>query len=279
MPVFSRKVLRQTLGQSWLRDTVVSRTSASWGYAAFSLNFIDFTSAGLGASGLNLYVGSWLYMSGAEIRVASFNAGSGAYFSQDSGALLGTTIVSGSEYERHDMLPPTDKNRALDDVIPRLRIRQEVGITALSGALFYDLDAAASPHRIADVLDAYVFSSPSDPANRVKRSFSTRPVVVPTATGVELRIDAALDLSSLLVVDALLELTLGLGDNATINIPDDRPLLAGAAAKCWEMMVARSPAQQVSLYQQRQYAAAREFSRLSARDKDVTRRLGFDDPF
>ena len=212
--------------------------------------------------------------------MASFNVGSGAYFSMDQGAYFPNGLASGTSYERHDLIPSLDKDRALDDAVQRVRVRQEVGITTLSGAVFYDLDAAASPHRIADVLDAYVWSDPSNTGNRDKRLFRTAPRVVPTATGVELRIDTALDLSSLLVVDALLELTLGAGDAATITVPDERLVLSGAAAKCWDLLAQRSPGTQVAVYELRRDKAAQQFSDLSARYKPPTaRRLGFSDVF
>jgi len=255
--------------------------TASWAYAAYSVNIIDAVVADLGLTAHNLYAGGWLHFSGVDdLRIGSFNAASGAYILQAVAAKLPNPIPSGLEYERHAMVAPADKDRALDDAVQRVRVRQEVGITTLSGAVFYDLDTAASPHRIADVLDAYVWSDPSNTGNRDKRLFRTAPRVVPTATGVELRIDTALDLSSLLVVDALLELTLGAGDAATITVPDERLVLSGAAAKCWDLLAQRSPGTQVAVYELRRDKAAQQFSDLSARYKPPTaRRLGFSDVF
>jgi hypothetical protein len=255
----------------------VGTTTASWGSVAGSLVFFDAGTADLSASGENRYAGALLYFSGLEARVGSFNAGSGAYVSAARGP---ASWPSGGEYERHEMLGGLDKNLALDDAVQRIRVRQEVGITTLSGAVFYDLDTAASPHRIADVLNAYVWANPGDVADRGKRVFSTPARVVPTATGVELRIDTALDLSHLLVVDALLELTLGAGDTATVNLPDERLVLAGAAAKCWDLLAQRSPGTQVAVYERRRDDASRQFSDLAARYKPPTsRRLSLDDPF
>jgi hypothetical protein len=232
-------------------------------------------------SGQSRYVGAWFNRADSaasmEYRVGSFHTQSGAFISP---YLFDGTAPSGTEFEVHALIGPLDKNLSLDDALSRIRVRQEVGITTLSGAVFYDLDTAASPHRIADVLDAYVWANPGDVADRGKRVFAAPARVVPTATGVELRIDTALDLSHLLVVDALLELTLAAGDTATINLPDERLVLAGAAAKCWDLLAQRSPGTQVAVYERRRDDASRQFSDLAARYKPPTsRRLSLDDPF
>lgn len=282
MPTFSRQALRRALGQSWLRDTHVGTTTATANQASNPFFIIDSAVADAAFSGQQLHAGTWLYAGGNTGRVGSFHTGSGAYYVQTAvfGAPFAGAIASGADYERHAVISPDDKNRALDDTLQRLRIRQEVGITTVSGARYYDLDAAASPHRIADVLDAYVFADPSNTGNRDRRSFSTTPAVVGTATGIELRIDSALDLSALLVVDALLELTLGSGDTATVNIPDERWVLSGAAAKCWDLLAQKAPGTNARQYEARRDDAARTFSDLSARYKPPTaRKLGLSEPF
>jgi hypothetical protein len=278
MPVFSRQALRRALGVSWLHDTILGITTFSAATAAPQV--MDTAYGDPSLSGHNLYAGGWLRHAASllDFRVASFNAASGAFIS--TSVLGGAPAPSGTTFEIAGLLPPADKDRALDDAVARIRVRQEVGITTLSGAVFYDLDTAASPHRIADVLDAYVWANPGDVADRGKRVFATPARVVPTATGVELRIDTALDLSHLLVVDALLGLTLGAAEAATVNLPDERLVLAGAAAKCWDLLAQRSPGTQVAVYERRRDDASRQFSDLAARYKPPTaKRLSLDDPF
>jgi hypothetical protein len=263
-----------------VRDTLVGSTTASYGLAAGSLVFLDAFRADSSLSGQGLHAGAFIRVMAADKLVASFNAGSGAFISAGWNASGWTNVPSGTEYEIHGLLPAAEKDFALDDALSRIRVRQEVGIATVSGAVFYDLDAAASPHRIADVLDAYVWANPGDAADRGKRVFAAPARVVPTATGVELRIDTALDLSHLLVVDALLELTLAAGDTATVNLPDERLVLAGAAAKCWDLLAQRSPGTQVAVYERRRDDASRQFSDLAARYKPPTaKRLGFSDPY
>jgi hypothetical protein len=284
VPVFARQALRRSLGQSWLRDTRLGSTTETYSLTGFSLAFIDNVQADLALSGRGLYQNTTLRFPAAaspsfqDFTVASFNTGSGAYISAQRGGLLANPIPSGAVFEVALLVPPAEKDLALDDAVQRIRVRQEVGITTVSGALFYDLTTAASPHRVADVLGAYYFADPSNTGNRDRKELGT-PAVVPTATGIELRIDSALSLSARLVVDALLELTLG-GEFATVNLPDDRLVLAGAAAKCWDLLAQRAPGTNAKLYEQKRDEAALEFSRLSARYKPPTaKRPAFDTVF
>lgn len=277
MPAFSRQALRRALGQSWLRDTYVGATTGSFAYSSFSLNILDNTQANLALSGQALYAGAWLRVAGGvapsvqDLRVATFNVGSGAYLAQELGPALSNPIASGTSYERHELVSPADKDRALDDAVQRIRVRQEVALTALSGVQYYPLDAAASPHRITTVLDAYAFAAPGDPGDRDKRVLAPPAQAVQTGTGLELRLAGAVA-SGQIVLDALLELTLGAGEAATVNLPDDRLVLAAAAARCWDMLASRSPGTQTAVYEQNRDDAAAEFSRLSARYKPATAR-------
>jgi hypothetical protein len=280
MPTFSRQQLRRTLGQSHVRDTYVGSVTGSTGLANFSLNILDAVVADLRLSGQNRYVGAWLFHTGpaGEIRVASFNCGSGAYVAAQNSNFAGN-YPSGMEYERHEMLSPTDKNRAIDDAVKRLRVRREVALPTVEGLTTYTLDGAASPHTILEVLDAYYFADPASSLDRDHREVITaRPVT--TATGWELRIDRGLAASQQLVLDAVLALTLGAADTATVNIPDERLVLYGAEAKCWDLVARQAPRAAADEYRKLRDEAARAYAQLAARFKvPVDRPVGFEEPF
>jgi hypothetical protein len=252
--------LRQSLGVDFIRDTVVGLV-ASWGQTANSLNFIDAVLADPSLSGQGLYVGSSLWFSAGEVRVASFNAASGALFSTSRS--ITPLTQSGNEYERHDTLPGSEKNRAINDALRRIRVRREVGIDAIDGGHLYALDTAASPHAITHILDVYYFANPSGTLGRDLRGIVDWEIV-PTATGTDLRIEPALTASQQLCILADIALTLGSGDAATINIPSDEWLLSGAAAKSYDLLIRRAPGQSRGQYEKSRAEFARSFSRLSA---------------
>ncbi len=266
MPTFSRATLRQLLTTDYLRDGLVGNLTASWGVA--SVNLIDTTQADLSMSGQNLYARSWVRHNGATYRVASFNTGTGCFVTLQSAP---TTVVSGGAYEVHFSLPPEDKDRALNDAVKRVRVRREVGLSSVDGLHSYTLDGCASPNTVLDVLDAYYFANPSDSLTRDQRSLSEFQVVT-TATGRELRISPALGQSVQLVLDCVLTLTLGAADTATINVPDDRWLLSGAAAKAYDLLIRKAPGQnRGELVKDRaEFAAA--WTRLSTRFQPVVDR-------
>jgi hypothetical protein len=273
MPVVNRKQLVQNLGRTWLRDTYVGTLTASMIGAAGSAQITDAATADLSLSGQGVYAGAWLYGSGSgDARVATFNAGSGAYLTQ--AAIFPTNLASGSEWERHDLVPRSEKNRALDESVQRLRVRQEVAFNPDGSSAVYPLGTLpiADPER--DVLDCYYLA---DVANRDRRAF-TWWGIANTATGYELRIDPALGGSVQIALDAVVCLTLGAGDAATVNIPSERLVLAGAAARCYDLLAKRAPGTVAGTYTQRRDEAARIYSQLAADHKPKTARAyGFAD--
>jgi len=273
MLVVSRKYLRQALGRSHLRDTVVGTTTVSLGSPAFALVIMDAFAADLALSGQNPYVNSWLRVLGTDVRVASFNTDSGAYVSQNWNGSGWTGFPSGMEYERHDVLPPIDKDRALDDAVMQLRGRREVTIDTVKDAHVYALPAG-----VQDVLNAYYFAAPTATLDRDEKRL-TRFDLVTTATGVDVRIDPALGASQQIVLDAIVTLTLGSSDAATVNIPDERLVLLAAEAKCWDLMVRKAPRGTADEYRNLRNEAARQYSLLAARFKvPVDRPLRLDAP-
>lgn len=276
MPIFSRQNLRQLLTTDYLRDGIVSTLTATSFLG--SVNLIDSTQADLSLTGQNLYQRSWLKHNGMELRVASFNIGSGAYISLQ---IAGTLVVSGGTYERHDSLAPSDKDRALNDVVKRVRVRREVAVDSVAGQHLYNLDVVGSPNLILDVLDAYYFTNPSGTLGRGQGRLNDFTPVT-TATGRELRIEPALGQSQQLVLECILTLTLGAADTATINIPDDRWVLSGAAAKALDLLIRKAPGQQRGALEKDRREFAIEFTRLSSRfqpqvDRDISSLL--DEPF
>lgn len=276
MPIVSRKSLRRSLALTWMHDGLVSTVTGSVGQTASLSHVIDVTQANPDFAGQALYQRSWFKVNGMELRVGSFNVGSGAYV---TGQLAATTIASGNEYERHDVLSPSDKDRAVDDAIGRVRVNREVGIPSVDGLTAYPLDGAASPNLVETVLDCYVFTNPSGSLDRGKAALDSWQVVS-TATGTELRVSPAMGASMQIVLDAILALSLGAADTATINIPDERWVLAGAAAKAWDLVLQRAPGQNRGQYEQNRNEAARLYSRLSPRfQPQIDRAITLDDPF
>lgn len=244
---------------------------------------VDAALADLSLTNQGRYAGAWLYAAGNEGRIASYNVGSGAYvvFQRNFGAPYAQGIPSGSEYERHEMVSPSDKNRALDDVIKRTRIRREVGFPSVDGVTFLSIDAAASPAVIVnpeDVQDVYYYANPTNSLDRDRRAFAQWDVQQ-TATGMELRFHPALSGSYQIALDALVTLTLAASDAATINIPDERLILFGAEAQCWNLLAKSAPGTVRASYAQSRDEAARAYSDLAAKFKrPVARNLQFDQP-
>lgn len=277
MPTFNRKQLVRRLGQDWLRDTIVGQTTSSFG----SLHLMDVAGANVEFSGEGLYARSWakLYQStngnGAEYRVATWNAGSGAYV---IALPLATTVPSGADYEIHQLVSPTEKGRLIDDTLKRLRVRQEVNLWTIEGVRHYSL-GGLNFENVEDVLDVRYFANPAGSLNRDERRLDFWKAVLTGSGTLELRIQPSLSASQQIVLDAILTPTLGSNDNATVNLPEDAWLLAGAAAKCYQIVARRAPAQETKQYQQFQAEAALEFGRLSQRwAPQIDRPIRFDDP-
>lgn len=221
-------------------------------------------------SGNGLYRRAWFRVNGMTLRVASFNVASGALITQSS---TPTGVPSGSQYETWEILSPEDLDRCLDWTVRRMRDRREVAIPTVDGDTTYALDGAASPNYVAEVMGGYYFAAPDGTLGRDRRPL-TNVVPVTTASGTrEARISPALGQSQQLVLDCILVLSLPAADAATINIPDEEWLLAGAAAKAFDLLIQRSPGQEADTYKERRLEHAREFTRLSGRYQPEVERM------
>lgn len=208
-----------------------------------------------------MYSRSWLRLLGSagflqDVRVASFNTGSGSFFAAQT---LATTIYSGMPFEVHSLISPAEKDRALDDAIARVRVRQEVPIWAIDGGHTYSVGP-----ELLDIADVRYFSDPTASLSRDEHQLSWWKLES-TGSGQELRVFPALQASQQLVIDAVLGVSLGAGDLATVNLPNDDWVLWGAAARCLWMLEQRSPGQEAGRYRERRLEAAREFTRLALR--------------
>ena len=275
MPVVQRKQLRRDLGLRRLRETVVGTTSLSLGANA-SLNVMDRTLAAPDFSGEGYHARSWIRVASGDYRVGSFNTASGAFA---GGALVIYAIASGADFEVHDRLSPSEMDGAIDETILQLRARREVGLPTIDGKTFYTLDGAASPNTIVNVLNVYYYANPDGSLNRDRRQL-VQHAIVNTGSGQELRLPYGLGGSLQLIVDAILQLTLGAGgDGATINLPDEETILWGAAARCYDLLAARSGGQETAAYERRRMEAARTFSRLSRRFfPEIAKQITFEQP-
>lgn len=274
MPVYSKKQLRRDLSAQFIHDSLdtIPWTSELAGAPYGStvqiraLRFADTE-----ASGQGLYKGAWLFLESSvatpdasatwdQYLVATFNVANGAF---TSGQPARSAYANDAEFEIHTRVAPLDKNVAIDETIVRMRVRQEVGLTTIDGAMFYTIDGAASPFTIDRILDVHLSANPSGSQNQDIRHIQDWQVVS-TATGNQLRIRYAVAGSQQLWMDCILTPTLG-GELATLNIPDERWILAGAAARCYDFMIQAAPAQQVTQLMQRRAEYAAEYSRLSTR--------------
>jgi hypothetical protein len=275
MPVYSRKYLRQTLGKSYIRDTLATITDTD---ALPNTPFNQRFSADVSLSGQGLYANSTIYVTGPddEYRCSSFNAGSGNWLTRQ---VLATVVASGSEFEIHSRLPATEKNLMLDETIKRLRVHQEVGFsTGTGGADFFNIEGAASPNYIVDVLDAYWFANPAGSLDRDMQRFDDIRLVL-TGSGRELRVAPAPGGSAQVILDAILQMTLGQLSTATVNLPDDRWVLAGAAAGCYNLLIQNAPGQNVGNIEKQAQSWAREFIRLSGHFAPLyTRKIRLEEP-
>jgi hypothetical protein len=252
---------------------VVGQTSGSWGTQAGSINIVDSSQADPTASGEQLYYRHWLRLLGSagviqDLRVASFNTGSGAYLSAQT---LATAIYSGMPFEVHAMLPPDEMDQAITDVISDLRTRREIALWALPEGHIYSLGPD-----VLDVLEARYLTDPAASLDRGEHALAWWKVEQ-TATRYEIRIDPSLVASQQLVLDAITSLSLGAGDLATVNLPSDEWVLAGAAARCYWLLDQQAPGQSAA-YEARRREAARRFTALSTRFQPVvTRRIRLDE--
>jgi len=242
--------------------TLTAALPAAAGAVFNNPRFID---PGLAGQGLNVNANIWHLTGAYDYRVASFNAASGQYV---TGQFIEATIAVGDEFYFYSRPSTTEKNAAIDETLKRLSFQQEVGIpTGTAGADFFSIEGAASPHYIADVLDAYWFANPAGSLDRDLRRFDDFRLVT-TATGREVRVSPAPGGSAQLVLDAILNLTLGLAEAATINLPDDdRWLLSGAAVNCYNLLLQNAPGQNAGNLETRRSDWARIFTDLSGKRK------------
>ena len=138
MPIFQRKQLRRDLSQQ-INDLLLSTTSSSFG----SYHIIDRKQADVTFSDAGLWARAWLRLfpstnvqTGSDLRVATFNAGTGAFVSVQAD---GSLVPSGAEYEVHQMLSPADKDRAINEAILTMFTRQECGINPTDRLQFLSL--------------------------------------------------------------------------------------------------------------------------------------------
>jgi hypothetical protein len=256
MPQFQRKYLRQRLGRDHIGDCLVSRTTGSCG-AGLHAYVIDSAQSdlSLSQSGGGAFQRASLRVNGMEWRVATFNCGSGAFITQMT---TGTIVPSGAEYEVHEMVSATEKDRAIDDTVRRLSVRREHVLAAVDGAHHYSL-----ADDVLRVLDAYCYASPESPTDRGKQTLAWWGVNT-TGSGREIRIQPALHSGQQLVLDAVVRCTLGPNDTDTIDLPSEDWLLYGAEAQCWELLSKASPGQETTGYRTNAKRAAFKFTRLSA---------------
>lgn len=276
MPVYSKKQLRRILAQRYTRDMSAAAPNISnlgnlTGTPPITVRS-GIIYGDVSGSGQNLYQNSWLYIEAStatpdtaptmyQYLVATFNSGSGAFLSyQYAYDVHGTQSI----FELHTRVAPFEKDNAIDETIKRMRIRQEVAIPTVDQQLFYTLDGCASPYVLDEVWDIHVFADPTGTTDRDERHVDDWQVVTTATVANELRLLHAFQGSQQIILDALLIPSLS-GELATINIPDERWILAGAAARCYDFIIQQAPAQQVALLQQRRQEWGMEYSRLSAR--------------
>lgn len=279
VPTYQRKSIRQAVGLRRLYDCYVgtTNTAVASGAAVVLQNPYHPYLNDPSASGQNALQRAYLRVGSTDYRVASVNFGSGAVVTAQN---AGQPVASGADFEIHTRLSVPDLDNCLNQTIDRLRIRQEVAIPTVDGALFYTIDGAASPNSIMDVLDVWYYANPANSQNRDRRDPAHQWVVALTATGRELRIPApGLTMSQQIVMDCMLQLTLGADDAATINLPDwqdEQAVLSGAAMYAYDLLVNRAPGQESGLFEQRRKEHSISFTRFMSKqidDQDVD--LGF----
>lgn len=274
MPTLQRKVLRQEVGVVRMRECTLGTTQMLVPLGS-AVAVMDPYAANLDFSGQNLSQRAWLRVASVDYRVGSFNYQSGGWVSAQTAK---QAIASGADFEVHERLSAHELDLCIDEVLKEVRVQQEVAINALPGLQYYNIEAAASPHTIVDVANVYFFADPANSTNRDRRDFSQFEIVN-TGSGRELRLPTSLAGSQQIVLDALLELTLGADDAATITLLNSDWVSWGAAAQAYHMIIQRTPGQESALLEKRRAEAARMFTKLSGR-RQATRaqKLSFDAP-
>lgn len=273
MPVFTRKQFRRDLAHLFTHDMpVIRQTTLGTQPNGGPAQVMSVYAADTNLSGQNMFQNAWIAVEAStantdmagtlyQYTIGSFNTGSGAFISGMSSI---DNIGNAAIFEIHTRISPSDKDAVVDDTILRTRIRQEVPLPTVDGALFYTIDGAASPYLIDRIMDVHISADPSDSLNTDIRHI-TDWQVVQTGSGNLLRLVYAVQGSQQLLVDAILVPTLSGGELATINLPSERWILVGAAARCYDLLIQDAPATQVQMLMQRRQEMAQEFSRLCAR--------------
>lgn len=258
MPVLSRKSLRQRLGQLNLHDTHVGTNTASMAAGGASAFFIDRTLANAAFSGESQYMRAWAKHNGQTYRASSFNFPSGAFITNQ---MTVSGVLSGSEWELHELLSPDDKDRAIDWAINRVWNRQEVAFNSVDGLTHYSVG-----YEFGQVFDVYVWTNPTGSGDRGKALLppSYQSIQV-TASGREVRLFTSLSGSQQIVLDAEVRASLGSADTATVNLVNEQMVLYAAESQAWEMIAKRAPAQDRRAFLQNAQRAAAAYSRLSQR--------------
>lgn len=277
-----KKTLRQNLGLLRLNETTIGTTALSAGVGSF-LNVMDVNWAVPDFSGMQLYQRSWVKVGSFNYRVGTFNSASGAWSGLTK---LRAAIPAGADFEIHEKMWPDAMDAAIDETILTLPVRREVAFSTIDGALFYTLDGLASPHTIKSVLNAYIWTNPGSSLNRMRQDLTQEQIVV-TGSGVELRVPYAVGASWQVVLDALLTLSMNaLGDYGTITLhdtegPTAEAILWGAAARCYDLLVARAQRgeDKDELIKRRQEAVGQFNIKSRSGLPQVARKIGFETAF
>jgi hypothetical protein len=131
-----------------------------------------------------------------------------------------------------------------------------------------------------DILDVRYLSDPSNSLNPGEQQIGWFRVDATGSEGRELRISPALRASQVLILDTLQGARLGAHDLATVDLPSDEWILAGAAARCLWLLEQRAPGKEAGMYRERRQEAVKLFSRLSQRYQGaISRRVMLDEPY
>ncbi len=273
-----RKTIRRDLGLRRIGSFLVSSTAVQ-GSINLGLVVIDPAQANSDLANQNVWQGAYLRAGSADYRVGSFNTGSGAFLSAQ---VVRSTIPSGGDFEVSQKISSADMDRYIDETIALMRKRQDVAFPTVEGQTrYYNINTVASPHAIISVLNAYYYADPSSTTNPQRHDFTQEQVVF-TATGMELRLPGGqgLGASMQIVLDAMLQMTLGASDDATVNLIDEETILWGAAARVYDHLMQDSPGQEFKNYQALNQRAVLQYNRLAASSiPQVDHKIGFDSPF
>ncbi len=272
MPIYSRRQLRQRLGREFLLDTIVGTTTKSQ-------NLIwDETQADPTASGEVLYTRAWARVQSTtnlpyySARVSSFNTLSGHFIISPTLALAPSI-----NYEIHQKLSPAEKDRALDAVIKDIRFEHNFPIWSIENGHIYSLG-----DDVLDVVDVKYYSNPTDSLNLGEHTPKYFRYERAQVGSQYLLLDPSLPASYRLIIKALVTTSLQsaetfstngwTGDEATIYLPSDDWVLAGAMVRCLWNLEQNSPGQESTMYRGRRREMANMYTKLSRRFQPVVTR-------